>query len=75
MMSKIKVNGPGGMSQQWVAAELTLFFLQLEAYTLLAAAEPLYDFLKSQQGGVLTNDVKWNFTKFLVDKDGEVVKR
>lgn len=42
---------------------------------LLAAAEPLYNFLKSQQGGILTSDVKWNFTKFLVGKDGEVVKR
>lgn len=58
-----------------MAAELSLLLLHLEAYTLLAAAEPLYDFLKSQQGGILTNDVKWNFTKFLVGKDGEVVKR
>ena len=62
-------------------------YLPLEAFALLAAehlydllaallaAEPLYDFLKSQKGGILTSDVKWNFTKFLVGKDGEVVKR
>lgn len=42
---------------------------------LPAAADPLYDFLKSQQGGLLTSDVKWNFTKFLIGKDGEVRKR
>ncbi|KAL3162853.1 hypothetical protein ABBQ32_009306 [Trebouxia sp. C0010 RCD-2024] len=40
-----------------------------------AGADPLYDFLKSQQGGLLTSDVKWNFTKFLIGKDGEVRKR
>ena len=39
------------------------------------AADPLYGFLKSQKGGILTSDVKWNFTKFLINKDGEVVKR
>ncbi len=42
---------------------------------VLFAADPLYGFLKSQKGGILTSDVKWNFTKFLIGKDGEVVKR
>ena len=27
------------------------------------------------QGGLLTADIKWNFTKFLVDREGRVVKR
>ena len=36
---------------------------------------PLYKFLKSQKGGLLGSNIKWNFTKFLVKKDGEVVKR
>ena len=37
---------------------------------------PLYKFLKSSQKGILgTQDIKWNFTKFLVDKNGKVVKR
>lgn len=40
-----------------------------------ANAEPLYQYLKSQKGGTLTADIKWNFTKFLVDKSGQVVKR
>lgn len=38
-------------------------------------ASPLYKFLKSQKGGMLGDNIKWNFTKFLVDKDGNVVKR
>lgn len=37
--------------------------------------EPLYTFLKSQQKGVMGNNIKWNFTKFLVDREGNVVAR
>lgn len=41
-----------------------------------ATAAPLYKFLKSSAPGLLgTEAIKWNFTKFLVDKDGHVVKR
>ncbi len=43
------------------------------------AAHPLYKFLKSVQPGVLGlfgwNAIKWNFTKFLVGRDGQVVAR
>ena len=39
-------------------------------------AAPLYKFLKSNQKGILgTQDIKWNYTKFLVDKDGNIVDR
>lgn len=37
--------------------------------------EPLYTFLKSQKKGVMGNNIKWNFTKFLVDREGNVVER
>lgn len=37
--------------------------------------EPLYTYLKSQQGGVLGSKIKWNFTKFLVDRNGTVIER
>ena len=41
-----------------------------------AGTHPLYKFLKSEAPGVLgTEGIKWNFTKFLVGKDGKVVKR
>jgi glutathione peroxidase len=39
-------------------------------------AHPLYQFLKSQKRGLLgTRSIKWNFGKFLVDREGNVVKR
>ncbi|PHR59519.1 MAG: glutathione peroxidase [Arcobacter sp.] len=38
--------------------------------------DPLYTFLKKQKTGLLgTKDIKWNFTKFLVNKGGEVIER
>ncbi|PLR26683.1 glutathione peroxidase [Caulobacter zeae] len=40
------------------------------------SAHPLYAWLKKQQKGVLgTEGIKWNFTKFLIDRDGNVVER
>ena len=36
---------------------------------------PLYQYLKEQQGGVFGSRIKWNFTKFLVDREGNVVAR
>lgn len=39
-------------------------------------AHPLYRFLKSQAKGVLgSENIKWNFTKFLIGRDGKVIKR
>ncbi|GKV67244.1 MULTISPECIES: glutathione peroxidase [Sporosarcina] len=38
-------------------------------------AEPLFEYLTDQQKGVLTEGIKWNFTKFLIDRDGQVVDR
>lgn len=42
---------------------------------LCAAADPVYKYLKQQQKGMVFSDIKWNFSKFLVDRDGNVVKR
>ena len=38
-------------------------------------AHPLYQWLKGEKGGVLGDRIKWNFTKFLIGRDGQVVKR
>lgn len=38
-------------------------------------AAPLFTYLKNQKGGFLGDDIKWNFTKFLVSRDGKVVER
>jgi glutathione peroxidase len=38
-------------------------------------AHPLYQWLKSEKSGLLGGAIKWNFTKFLVDAEGRVVRR
>ena len=40
-----------------------------------ANEDPLFTFLKSQQGGMIGSKIKWNFTKFLVDRNSKVVDR
>ena len=41
-----------------------------------SGADPLYKFLKKEAPGALgTEGIKWNFTKFLIDAEGHVVKR
>ncbi len=37
--------------------------------------EPLFGYLKSQKGGIMGKNIKWNFTKFLVDRNGNVIDR
>jgi len=36
---------------------------------------PVFQFLKQTLGGFLSDDIKWNFTKFLIDKNGKPIKR
>ena len=38
-------------------------------------AHPLFSYLTSEKKGLLTEQIKWNFTKFLIDKNGQVVER
>jgi len=38
-------------------------------------AHPLFAWLRSEQGGVLGDAIKWNFTKFLINRDGKAVAR
>ena len=41
-----------------------------------ADAAPLYDWLKAEAPGLMgTKSIKWNFTKFLIGRDGKVVRR
>nr|GMC80972.1 probable phospholipid hydroperoxide glutathione peroxidase [Ipomoea batatas] len=40
-----------------------------------ANTAPVYKFLKSSKGGLFGGSIKWNFTKFIVDKDGNIVER
>jgi glutathione peroxidase len=38
-------------------------------------ADPLYKYLKTELPGTMGNEIKWNFTKFLLDRKGKPVKR
>ncbi|MEL7319931.1 MAG: glutathione peroxidase, partial [Pseudomonadota bacterium] len=39
-------------------------------------ASPLFDWMKKEAKGIMgTTAIKWNFTKFLIDREGNVVKR
>ena len=41
-----------------------------------AAASPLFDWMKAEAPGLMgSKGIKWNFTKFLIDREGNVVKR
>ena len=40
-----------------------------------ANESPVYTWLKKQKGGLLGGAIKWNFTKFLLDREGNVVER
>lgn len=40
-----------------------------------AGAHPLYEWLRTQKRGLVADRIKWNFTKFLIDRDGQVVRR
>lgn len=53
----------------------------MEFYDLVAKdingkeTHPIFKHLKSEAKGMFSQEIKWNFTKFLVDKDGKVIKR
>src|SRR5699024_11299023 len=38
-------------------------------------AHPLFVYLTKEAKGMLTKEIKWNFTKFLINKEGEVIDR
>jgi glutathione peroxidase len=38
-------------------------------------AHPLYKWLREQKSGLMGNKIKWNFTKYLVGRDGQVIER
>ena len=40
-----------------------------------SSAHPLYEYLRGEKSGLLGSSIKWNFTKFLIDRSGKVVGR
>ena len=66
---------PGTIQEihQFCTANFDIHFPQFDKIDVNGEnAHPLYTWLKAQGGG---GDIKWNFTKFLVGRDGKVVKR
>jgi glutathione peroxidase len=63
--------------QQFCSSSYGVTFPMFEKIDVNGAAEhPLYAFLKEKAPGILgTTGIKWNFTKFLVSKDGQSVER
>lgn len=71
--------------QEYDHIEETLKFCQLNygvTFPIFAKVDvngenelPLYTYLKDQKSGILLKNIKWNFTKFLVDSKGLVVDR
>lgn len=72
-------------NQEYEDIEETLNYCQLNygvTFPMMAKihvngkkADPLFQYLKTQQQGFLSSAIKWNFTKFLIDREGRVVKR
>jgi glutathione peroxidase len=62
---------------QFCQANYGVDFVMMEKIEVNGAdAHPIYQWLKSEKPGVLgTEGIKWNFTKFLLGKDGQVIQR
>ncbi len=68
--------GTGEEIAEFCGLRYAIKFKQFEKIDVNGEKEsPLYTYLKNQKGGVGSKKIKWNFTKFLVDKNGNVVER
>jgi glutathione peroxidase len=68
--------GNAGEIQEFCSTHYDVTFPLFEKIDVNGAnAHPLYEYLKRQQSGLLGSSIKWNFTKFLVDRAGTVVAR
>jgi glutathione peroxidase len=68
--------GDAGQIEQFCASHYAISFPMFAKVEVNGAgAHPLYQYLKSEKSGLLGSSIKWNFTKFLVDRSGKVVAR
>ena len=73
------------MKQEFDSIEETLSFCEMNygvTFPMFAKvdvvgnnAAPLFSYLTDQKKGLLTEGIKWNFTKFLIDREGNVIER
>lgn len=67
--------GSNGEVKAFAARQGASFPLLAKGDVNGAKEEPLWTYLKANKGGLLGSDLKWNFTKFLLDREGRVVQR
>ncbi|MCL2212996.1 MAG: glutathione peroxidase [Oscillospiraceae bacterium] len=71
-----QASGTGEEIAEFCTGRYGITFRQFEKIKVNGDDEsPLYTYLKEQKGGIAGKSIKWNFTKFLVDKNGNVVAR
>ncbi len=58
-----------------IAFGLFILWIDIKIKVNGPTAHPLYIFLQEHSSGIFGNAIKWNFTKFLIDAEGNVVKR
>jgi glutathione peroxidase len=68
--------GDAAQIQQFCASKYAVSFPMFDKIDVNGDhAHPLYRFLKGEKSGLLGASIKWNFTKFLIDRSGRVVAR
>jgi glutathione peroxidase len=68
--------GDSGQIESFCASNYSISFPMFEKIDVNGGnAHPLYKFLKNEKSGLLGSSIKWNFTKFLIDRRGRVVAR
>jgi glutathione peroxidase len=68
--------GNAAQIQQFCASNYAVSFPMFDKIDVNGDhAHPLYQYLKGEKSGLLGPSIKWNFTKFLVDRSGKVVAR
>src|ERR1700732_2292327 len=68
--------GDAGQIESFCASNYSISFPMFEKIDVNGGnAHPLYKFLKHEKSGLLGSSIKWNFTKFLIDRRGRVVAR
>jgi glutathione peroxidase len=68
--------GNAAQIQQFCASNYAVSFPMFDKIDVNGDnAHALYKFLKSEKSGMLGPSIKWNFTKFLIDRSGKVVAR
>ena len=68
--------GNAAQIQQFCASNYAVSFPMFDKIDVNGeSAHPLYDYLKRAKSGLLGPSIKWNFTKFLIDRSGKVVAR